>query len=69
MSWAERQARMDANRDRLRPAVVDVCAMLREQARGGLAYDESADDLADRLEEICLERSQWEEPGRVINAG
>lgn len=64
MSWAERKVRMDQRKSDALDAAKHVCAVLREQARGGLGYYVDADDLADRLEEELLPREAWEEPNR-----
>ncbi len=65
MTWTERKARMDANKAAIEDKAVDVCEVLREQARGGLGYFADADEAADAIEEILLSTERWEDPARA----
>ena len=66
MSWAERKARMDANKAAIVEQAVAVCDVLREQARGGLGYYGTADNIADCIEDELLPRDRWEDASRPV---
>ncbi len=64
MSWKKRQSRMAANKAAIVEQAVAVCAVLREQARGGLGYYETADVLADCIEDELIPRDRWDDSTR-----
>ena len=64
MTWAKRKQLMQEHHDAVQEAAVQVCAVLREQARGGLGYWSDPDEAADVIEEVLLPRDKWDDPSR-----